>query len=140
MMCRKIFIFVIITFFILLKGADWQVFYSENATGTEKHAATEIAGYLSKISGSRISCTVEISGKPHPYGIFVGRTAFASAKGVDVSCFDQEEWLIRRFPDGIIVTGGRPRGTLFGAYEFLERFFGIMWLRVFFISYYTPFS
>ncbi|MBE6393112.1 MAG: DUF4838 domain-containing protein [Lentisphaerae bacterium] len=128
MMCRKIFIFVIITFFILLKGADWQVFYSENATGTEKHAATEIAGYLSKISGSRISCTVEISGKPHPYGIFVGRTAFASAKGVDVSCFDQEEWLIRRFPDGIIVTGGRPRGTLFGAYEFLERFFGIMWL------------
>ena len=36
--------------------------------------------------------------------------------------------MIRSYPDGIVVAGGVPRGTLYGVYEFLERFPGIAWL------------
>ena len=128
MMYRKIVFLVCAVFSVLLEGADWQVFYPENAAETEKHAAAEIAGHLSKVYGRQISCSAETSDKTHSAGIFVGRTSFASARGVNVSGFDPEEWMIRRYPDGIVISGGLPRGALFGAYEFLERFFGIMWL------------
>ena len=138
MISRKIVVFSCAAFLVLLGGcetssaasasADWQVFYSADAAETEKHAAAEIADHLSKVCGRRISCSAEVPGKPQPHGIFVGRTSFASARGVDVSGFDREEWLIRRWPEGTVISGGLPRGVLFGAYEFLERFFGIMWL------------
>lgn len=127
MNCKKIIVFLFLIFSVLLEGTEWKIFYSKNATGPEKHAAMEIADHLSKVCGQKISCSAEISGQTHPAGIYVGRTLFSSGK-VDSGKFDQEEWLIRRYPDGIVITGGIPRGTLYGAYEFLERFFGIMWL------------
>ena len=104
------------------------IFYSEKATSVEKHAAEEIAAHLSKVYGKKVSCQVESGRKNGTSAVYVGRTAFAAKKKIRIDGFAPEEWLIRRYSDGIVIAGGMPRGALFGAYEFLERFFGILWL------------
>ena len=44
----------------------------------------------------------------------------------DVEVLDDEEWVIRTDNGSLVITGGRPRGTLYGVYEFLEGQ-GIVW-------------
>ena len=40
----------------------------------------------------------------------------------------EEEWVIRSVGEDLVLTGGRPRGTLYAVYEFLERQVGCHWL------------
>ena len=41
---------------------------------------------------------------------------------------DREAWRITRRGNDVVISGGLPRGILYGVYEFLERFAGIFWL------------
>ena len=38
-----------------------------------------------------------------------------------------EEWVVRSVGDNLILTGGRPRGTLYAVYRFLEEVIGVHW-------------
>lgn len=95
---------------------------------SELNAAQELAEHLSKASGTKISCVKESSSPALKNAIYVGRTRFAYSKKIDPHFMGQEEWLIRSFPDGVAIVGGGTCGTLYGAYEFLERFAGIVWV------------
>lgn len=125
---RKLVLSALLPCLFVLTAADFPVIYPRDATASEKHAAREIAEHLSLVCGRKISCLTEENNRSFNRAVYVGRTAFAAARNITVETFGEEEWLIRRFPEGVVVVGGRPRGTLFGAYEFLERFYGIMWL------------
>lgn len=105
-----------------------QILYPQNASTAEKHAAEEVAQHLSRVFGKLLHCTDETQKVQGLFPIYVGRTGFAEAKKIRTAGFGPEEWIIRKYPDGILISGGKPRGTLYGAYEFLERFFGIIWL------------
>jgi hypothetical protein len=59
--------------------------------------------------------------------LYVGWTDYAKAAGLDGSTMDMEEWAIKTVASDLILTGGRPRGTLFGVYEFLENNCGVHW-------------
>jgi hypothetical protein len=60
--------------------------------------------------------------------IYVGWTDVAARHAGDGRKLGDEEWMLRTVGPDLIVTGGRPRGTLYGAYEFLERELGCHWL------------
>ena len=124
---KSIVLWVALSSFLLF-GNELQVIFSQNASGPEIHAANEIASHLSVVYNKKIECKAESARKQNANTVYVGRTAFAAKKKIKFDGFAPEEWLIRRYSDGIVITGGMPRGALFGAYEFLERFFGIMWL------------
>lgn len=79
--------------------------------------------------------------KKYPYRLLVGESALTKQLGIDVSKLPQEGFLIKTFPEGVAIAGndssldkkfnknpldrtGAQRGTLWGAYDFLERFFG----------------
>ena len=48
--------------------------------------------------------------------------------GIDCEKLGEEEWVIRTVGDDLILTGGRPRGTMYAVYEFLEDYVGCHWL------------
>jgi hypothetical protein len=60
--------------------------------------------------------------------VFVGATKFAGREGINFGQLGQEEWVIRSVNSNLVIAGGRPRGTLYAVYEFLERYVGVRFL------------
>ena len=106
--------------------ADPVVIYSADATPVEKTAVQELTDHLKKILGRDVAAVKEgsaVSGRR----IYVGYTKFASEQ-LGVQKFGAEESLLKGVGDHLIITGGKPRGVLYGVYEFLERFGNVIWL------------
>lgn len=100
---------------------------SSDPTLAEGTAATELATYLSQVTGAELAVVDESATQRGRAGIFVGPTEFAADNGIDCSALGPEEWVIRTVGDNLILTGGRPRGTLYAVYRFLEDAVGVHW-------------
>ena len=103
-----------------------------------QYAAQEAAAVLSKTFGTTIKPKSKASGKCP--AIIIGDTKLAALNGIDVSKFDRDGYAIRTIGNNILIVGqddnSNPmnaspgygymsrRGSLFGTYEFLERFAG----------------
>jgi len=105
---------------------DYSLVLPDSCSPPEKLAAAQLREYLKKLTGADFPIRKE--GQPGGKSIFVGDTAAARAAGYDPAKFNKEEWLIKTLPGGdIVIAGGKPRGTLYGAFEFLEKFGGVVW-------------
>ena len=96
-------------------------------TRAEKTAAQELAAYLSRVTGATIPVTAERDAPTEGVRIFVGHTAFAKQHGVDPARLGREEWVMRSVDRDLVLSGGRPRGTLYAVYRFLEDEVGVHW-------------
>lgn len=107
-------------------GSNYSIVYSATAIAAEKTAASELAEHLKLSSGLDFPLKEEksVTGP----AIYVGQTEFATAHGISFKNYDKEEWLIKSVGPDLVIGGGRPRGTLYGVYEFLENELGVMWL------------
>ncbi|MFC1454197.1 DUF4838 domain-containing protein [Verrucomicrobiota bacterium] len=107
---------------------QYTIVQSENATEPEKYAVQELTNFLSRVTGASFPVVTEskLAGKTR--GIYVGWTEYAERNGIEASKLGEEEWIIRSVGNNLILTGGRPRGTLYAVYEFLERQIGCHWL------------
>ena len=132
----KIFIFIIMTAAALsVKGFDIAenntpqcvIAVAANPSEFEKQAASELKSFLSKITGTAFTVLPEskVANKP---AIYLGQTDYAHKEGIDFTNADKEEWIIKTVGKNLIISGGRPVGTLYGVYEFLEK------LGVYFLS------
>ena len=109
-------------------------------TPTIKLAAKEIADALTEVFGIPVKPVTKSSGKAAE--IRVGDLALAGKLGVDPAKFDRDGFVIKTGGNKILIIGrdlpkSRPQkdvhrsglkgewGTLFGAYDFLERFAGV---------------
>jgi hypothetical protein len=101
---------------------------ARDATPAETNAVKDLADYLAKVTGKAVPVVTEKDATTSPRRIFVGWTDFATRHDCDGRKLGEEEWLIRSVDRDLIITGGRPRGTLYGVYEFLERELGCHWL------------
>jgi hypothetical protein len=95
---------------------------------SEETAAKELQHYISQITGSDCQIVPEnqsanLSGKL----IYVGPTQFAKTHLTDKSTFADEEWTMQTADNALILDGGRPRGTLYAVYHFLEDVCGVHW-------------
>ena len=98
-----------------------------DATIVEKTAGRELSEHLRQAMASPVSVKTEGEKITGP-AIYVGRTSVAKEKGIDFQTFGPEEWLIEAGDHGLILGGGKPRGTVYAVWEFLEREIGVMWL------------
>ena len=105
---------------------------ADKPTVPEQTAVRELVTYLQKVTGATFQVIDEQNAKPRQPAIYVGQTAFAAAQGINVARFGDEEALLRSVSGALILTGGRPRGTLYAVYTFLEDVLGIRW--------YTPWT
>ena len=88
-------------------------------------AAQELEHYLGKVLGDNheIVCAGQTIGD-----IWLGDSKAAEALGIKCSALAEEEYVIRSSGKNIVIVGGGHRGTLYGAYHFLEEIIGIHWL------------
>ncbi|PIU65235.1 MAG: hypothetical protein COS85_09530 [Armatimonadetes bacterium CG07_land_8_20_14_0_80_59_28] len=95
---------------------------------SETTATKELADYLGRITGATFPQVAESGVPAKASAIYVGQTAFAAKQGINFSKLGQEEWIIRTIGSNLILAGGRPRGTLYAVYDFLEKQLGCHWL------------
>ena len=100
--------------------AGYQVIFGEDATPAEMNAANVLAQYLNEITG--LDYTARQGVPPGAKEILVGQIS-----GENVSALGEEGFLIKAEGETIIITGGRPRGTLYGVFHFLELYFNCRW-------------
>ena len=106
-------------------STSYAIIQAESPSQAEQTAATELATYLGKSTGAAFKTLKENQpGKPAK-AIYVGWTKFAAAHGVGTAKLGAEEWVIKTIGDDLIITGGRPRGTVNGVFEFLETAVGV---------------
>jgi hypothetical protein len=103
------------------------VVHSDGAIPAEKTAAKELSNYLKKITGVDFAPVEEKEFEGGP-AIYVGWTEFAKKKAIDFSSFGEEQSMHYTAGQSLIVGGGRPRGTIYAAYELLEKELGVRWL------------
>ena len=102
---------------------------ADKATEPEKFAAKELAMFLKRVTGAEFSVVAEQSSTDDRANrIYVGWTEYSARRGIDASKLGEEEWVIRTIGDDLVLTGGRPRGTMYAVYEFLEDHVGCHWL------------
>ncbi len=98
---------------------------------SETRAARELKRYLERVTG----CTSAVLSEPDaPSGgprIFVGATRRAADLGLAAERLGPEEWILRTDRDDLVLVGGRPRGTLYAVYHFLEDVVGVRWWNAF---------
>ncbi len=84
----------------------------------------------------------------HAAWLVVGDCALARAQGVDWRAIPEQGFVIRTFPRGVLIVGhdttllperdALSRGTLYGAYDFTERFLGVRYFYPGDIGTYWP--
>ncbi len=101
------------------------VVVAPEATDPEKHAAAELASFLKQITGRQFE--VASKGQPGKSRLLVGPDAAASLKTEETASLGAEGIIIRTAGKDLILSGGRPRGTLYAVYTFLEDHVGCRW-------------
>jgi len=108
------------TVYTILLGAD--------ATEAEKHAADELAYFLSRMTGAKFPVVTEPISSAGPF-ILVGPSVKLKEiePGLNTASLGGEEYVIRTKDRDLILAGGRPRGTLYAVYGLLEDHMGCRW-------------
>ena len=108
---------------------DYCIVIALNAIASEKTAATELQQYLKQVTGAEFPIKTEYEVKAGTPEILVGPslTVKRLLPDVDWAKLGQDGIVIRTIGDKLILAGGRPRGTLYAVYTFLEDTVGIRW-------------
>jgi hypothetical protein len=108
--------------------SDYTIVEAAAPTAAEAFAVKELAKFLgqSALSAPRVVKEADFQGDAP--AVFVGQTGFAGKSGIDFKNVGPEEWVVRSVGKNLVIAGGRPRGTLYGVYEFLERIVGVRFL------------
>lgn len=86
----------------------------------EQTAEVELQYFWQQLYGRKLE-KISASEAKNKSVIYLGQTDFAKANGVDFEKCGREEWILKSVGDSLIISGGRPVGSLYGVYEMLER-------------------
>lgn len=101
------------------------------AGDTERFAAEELQHYIKISTGASIP--IQSTPQAGSISIFVGRTSlpahveFDSVPYDTLPAFVEEAFMIYSRDSELYILGNGARGTLYGVYEFLDRFIGVRW-------------
>ncbi|MCL2512777.1 MAG: DUF4838 domain-containing protein, partial [Oscillospiraceae bacterium] len=100
--------------------ADYKIIYGAGADATEIKAAGILADTLNRITG--LAYAAEEGLPSGSEDILIGQVS-----GVDVSGLGADGYIIDADGGNIIITGGLPRGVLYGVHQFLYKYFDCRW-------------
>ena len=112
----------------LSKMSDWTVVVAPDAIPSEQYVAEEFRGLVKQAVGIDLPIAKQ---PPRPNkNVFIGagEAMRSSSVGFGVESLGDEGLRIQIKQENIAIAGGRPRGTLYGVYEFMERYLGVRWL------------
>lgn len=103
---------------------DATIVLPADAIPSEEYAADEFQRLWKMVTGHELPISTEPTPGP---GIWIGPNAEAKVF-VPTDDLGEEGLRIHITPDAVAIAGGRPRGTLYGVYEFFEKHFGVRFL------------
>lgn len=98
-----------------------QIVIPKNATSVEREAADALRSYISRVSGVAVPVVYDVE-KSLSSEILVGATS-RTDKNV-LSGVDPDGIVIKNSGPKLIISGGKDRGVLNAAYEFIEKYLG----------------
>ena len=101
---------------------------ADQATEPEKLAVRELTNFLGRVTGASFPVVTESALSGDVRGIYVGWTKFAARSGIEAPSSARRNGSFGAWGRISSSTGGRPRGTLYAVYEFLEQQVGCHWL------------
>lgn len=100
-------------------------------TAAERYAAEELASMLNQITGASFELREPVSDVPeNAVVIGPGPVAAKFFPEVELAKFGGEEYVVKTKGGRLLLAGGRPRGTLYAVYRFLQDELGV--------RYYAP--
>lgn len=107
---------------------DWQIVLPPAPSASEQYAAEELARFLHESTDADFQI-VPLSGTADRHRIFLGFPLWNAPGGLNPvqRGMGKEEFYIQTLDDDLILTGGRPRGTLYAVYELLDTVLGFRW-------------
>jgi hypothetical protein len=102
----------------------WDIVVADDAIASEMYAAEEFQEFFRQASGVKLPIVHKITDWDKHVFIGSGKIMEASPVGFSVDDLDPEDLHIVVRDDNIAIAGGRPRGTLYGVYTFLEDYPG----------------
>jgi len=113
--------------------SGYAIVIPEDAIAPERTAADELSHYIDAVTGLALEVCVE-GEAPEKIGaaakrIDVGPTkAFGTAfPDLDLDALGHDGIVLKTVGDTIYLAGGRPRGTLYAVYTFIEDHLGVRW-------------
>ena len=102
---------------------------ASDAIPPEKAAAGELKEYLGKVTGTEFEIVSETDAPDGSARIFIGQsdTAKALLAGLDWEALGHDGIVMKTVGGDLVLAGGRPRGTLYAVYTFLEDVVGCQW-------------
>ncbi len=111
------------------KESDYRIIVGEDASESERWAASELQKYLSNISGADFKISGDTS-KPGENEIIIGYNKHAQAllgSAFQLPDSLDEAYTYQNVKSNLILAGGKQRGTMYAVFSFLEDYFGVRW-------------
>ncbi len=99
---------------------------ADDAIAPEKHAASELASFLKQVSGGTFA-VADKAGQDKPRLLIGPGAATLADASFTTDGLGHDGIVIRTAGNDLILAGGRPRGTLYAVYTFLEDHVGCRW-------------
>jgi hypothetical protein len=106
----------------------WDIVVDPNAVASERYAARQFRSLLAEATGRRLPVVSETARADRHVFVGPGKAMAASNVGFAVDQMGPEELRIVVRGRNVAIAGGRPRGTLYGVYQFLEDHVGVRFL------------
>ena len=106
--------------------SDYFIVVSEEASQSERTAASEFQSYVEQIGGVKLP----IVRQPKPGGksVYIGyHPVLGKLANVLRPADDDEAFTYRTIGGDLFIYGGKSRGTMYGVYSFLEQQMGVRW-------------
>ena len=106
----------------------WDIVVDADAIPSEKYAAEEFKRLFGQATGIDLPILNDADTAAGHVYIGPGRAFESSGLGFDTNAMGEEELRFVVEKDRVLIAGGRPRGTLYGVYQFLEDCVGVRFL------------
>ncbi len=106
----------------------WDIIVDSDAIPSERYGAQEFQRVFEQATGVNLPIREQATGPAGHVYVGPGSAFQASGFAFDTSTMGEEELRIVVRPDRLLIAGGRPRGTLYGVYQFLEDCLGVRFL------------
>ncbi len=110
--------------------SGWNIVVAQDAIPSEQYAAQELQTFLEGATGINLQITDAVSAKASSHHFYVGNSVTTDEviPHLKPEVFGPEDFRIVIGDNVIVIAGGRPRGTLYGVYTFLEDYVGARFL------------
>lgn len=108
---------------------DWSIVVADSAIESEKYAAEEFGDFFAQATGHRLPIRSDSASETK--NVFIGASDALTNSNLAHALereYAEEELRIIIEQDNIAIVGGRPRGVLYGVYQFLEQCVGLRFL------------